>query len=223
MRLHARLLLCFTLVLTGCFHNSSPRISESEARTARVFSSYSHQGPLALRAFLEQFPKGADLHVHLSGAVYAETFIRDAAEDGICVDAAALAFAKPPCTGKLVPAAELSGSMTAANQALYDKLIDAFSMRSFVPMPSESGHDQFFSTFDHFRGLKGNHTGEWVDEIAARSAAQNQQYLELMETPPFDHAREIAKDLHWDGDSPACAVKCLPRDSPMKSRRIGTM
>jgi adenosine deaminase len=211
MRLPVRLLVCLAIVFTGCTHNSSSRISESEARTARVFSSFSHQGPLALRAFLEQFPKGADLHVHLSGAVYAETFIRDAAEDGICVDPVALKFAKPPCTGKLVAAADLSGSMTPANQALYDKLIDAFSMRSFVPVPSESGHDQFFSTFDHFRGLKGNHTGEWVDEIAARSAAQNQQYLELMETPPFDHAREIAKDIHWDGDFASMRQKLLAR------------
>jgi adenosine deaminase len=49
-----------------------------------------------LRAFLDQFPKGADLHIHLSGAVYAETFIRNAGEDGLCVDPAALSFAKPP-------------------------------------------------------------------------------------------------------------------------------
>ncbi len=68
------------------------------------------QGPLALHAFLEQFPKGADLHVHLSGAVYAETFIRDAGEDGLCVDPVALSFAKPPCTAPLVPATELSAT-----------------------------------------------------------------------------------------------------------------
>ena len=46
-----------------------------------------------------QFPKGADLHVHLSGAIYAETFIRDAGEDGLCVDPVALKFAKPPVHG----------------------------------------------------------------------------------------------------------------------------
>ena len=62
--------------------------------------SVTRKGPPALRAFLSEFPKGADLHVHLSGAVYAETFIRDAGEDGLCVDAVALKFAKPPCTGQ---------------------------------------------------------------------------------------------------------------------------
>jgi adenosine deaminase len=202
MRRFAKLFACFAVALAACSNAPKSRIPESEARAARAFMSYSHQGPLALHAFMAQFPKGADLHVHLSGAVYAETFIRDAGEDGLCVDPAALTFAQPPCKGKLIPAAALSGDMTAANQGVYDRLIDAFSLRSFVPMPSLSGHDQFFSTFGRFSGLKQSHLGEWVDEIAARSAAQNQQYLELMETPPFGHAAEIAHAIGWSPSLP---------------------
>ena len=155
------------------------------------------QGPTALTAFLAQFPKGADLHVHLSGAVYAETFIREAGEDGLCVDTVALTFAKPPCTGPLIPAKELSGNLSGANQALYDKLIDSFSMRSFVPSASWSGHDQFFATFDRFGDLP-DHYGEWVDEVARRAAAQNEQYLELMATPAFSHAAAIAHEIGWN-------------------------
>jgi adenosine deaminase len=200
MRRLARLLACLAIAATACSHAPTSRISESEARTATVFLSYQSQGPLALHAFLEQFPKGADLHVHLSGAVYAETFIRNADEDGLCVDAVALKFAKPPCKGKLIPATALSGSMTSANQNLYDRLIDAFSMRSFVPTNEFSGHDQFFSTFDRFGGLNIRHKGEWIDEIASRSAEQNQQYLELMDTPTFSHAIKIAHDLGWNPD-----------------------
>ena len=30
-------------------------------------------------------------------------------------------------------------------------------------------------------------TANWLDEIATRAASQNEQYLELMETPDFDH------------------------------------
>ena len=67
-------------------------------RASRAYEEAVHAGPTAVYAFLLGYPKGADLHVHLSGAVYAETFIRDAAEDGICVDTANLKFAKPPCT-----------------------------------------------------------------------------------------------------------------------------
>ena len=200
MRRSARLLACLALLVTACSHSRAPRISEAEARTARAFLSYAHQGPMALRAFLVGFPKGAELHVHLSGAVYAETFIRDAAEDGLCVDPVALKFAKPPCSGKLVPATELAQNMRYANQPLYDRLVDAFSLRAFVPTPGYDGHDQFFSTFDRFGGLKSGHTGEWVDEVASRAAAQNEQYLELMVTPPFGHAATIAHQIGWNPD-----------------------
>jgi adenosine deaminase len=149
---------------------------------------------------LAEFPKGADLHVHLSGAVYAESLIRAAGEDGLCVDPTALSFAKPPCTGQLVPAGQVP-----ANQNLYDRLINSFSMRSFVPTPGFSGHDQFFATFDRFGGLNKRHTGEWVDEAASRAAAQNQQYLELMDTPAFGHAATIAHEIGWNPDSTSFA------------------
>src|SRR5208282_1273231 len=138
-----------------------------------AYQAAAKQGAPALRAFLMDFPKGADLHVHLSGAVYAETFIRDAGEDGLCVDPAALELAKPPCTGKLIPATQLSGNISAANQLLYDRLIDSFSMRSFVPSAGWSGHDQFFATFGHFGRLSATHKAEWVDEVASRAASQN--------------------------------------------------
>ena len=105
--------------------------------------------PLALRDFLKRMPKGADLHSHLSGAVYAETHIRDAIEDGLCVDQDAKAFAKsqpvvagvelePVCEEDQVPATELP-----KNQPLYNGLVDSFSMRGFVPSEGVTGHDPF--------------------------------------------------------------------------------
>src|SRR3984957_11406480 len=168
---------------------------DAEARAAKAYQAAMGNGPLALYAFLEDFPKGADLHVHLSGAVYAESFIRAAGEDGLCVDTVALKFAKPPCDGKLVAAGDVP-----KNQDLYDRLVDSFSMRSYVPTASFSGHDQFFSTFEKFGGLNKRHVGEWVDEVASRAAAQNEQYLELMETPTFNHAAKIAYELGWNPD-----------------------
>jgi adenosine deaminase len=179
------LAICFAFAAaTASLHAQTPA---PEARAARAYQAAVQAGPPALRAFLDQFPKGADLHVHLTGAVYAETYIREAGEDGLCVDPAALSFAKPPCTPPLVPAAQLP-----ANQELYDRLINAFSMRGFVPTPGVNGHDQFFAAFGRFSGLKKRHIGEWVDEVASRAAAQNQQYVELMETPPFSHAAYIS-------------------------------
>jgi adenosine deaminase len=174
--------------------------SVAESRAAHAYEIALKGGPLTLHAFLEQFPKGADLHMHLSGAVYAETFIKDAGQDGLCIDSKELTFVKPPCAAPLEPAAELSGVLTPAEQGLYDRLVDAFSMRSFVATPEFSGHDQFFSTFDHVKGISNRHIGEWVDEVASRAAAQNQQYLELMQTPPFGRAAAMARENHLNPD-----------------------
>jgi len=193
--------LIFVAATTACTQaygqSSASAAQVSQSRVESAYQAAAKQGAAALRAFLMDFPKGADLHVHLTGAVYAETFIRDAGQDGICVVPAKLSFAQPPCTPDEVPAAQLSGNVTAANQSLYDKLVDAFSMRSFVASEGWSGHDQFFSTFSHFSGLKATHTAEWVDEVASRAAAQNNQYLELMETPVFSHAAQIAHQIGW--------------------------
>ena len=206
MRRPVCFLVCFALALAAAARSQMPApraqdpAAEGQGAESRAASAYNiavKAGPEALRAFFVQFPKGADLHVHLSGAVYAETFIREAGEDGLCVDPAALSFAKPPCAEPLVPATQLSGNISAANQALYDRLVDSFSMRSFVPSAGWSGHDQFFATFGRFGGLSKTHTAEWVDEVASRAAAQNEQYLELMETPPFSHAAQIAHQIGW--------------------------
>jgi len=182
----------FACILAAIGASLAVAQTPAELRAAHAYNNAVKTGPLALHAFLDQFPKGADLHVHLSGAVYAETFIHAAAEDGLCVDPRSLSFAKPPCAEPLVPAARLNGVLTSDQQDLYDRLINSFSMRSYVPTAGFSGHDQFFATFGRFHGLSATHTGEFVDEVASRSAAQNQQYLELMETPPFGHAATIA-------------------------------
>jgi adenosine deaminase len=201
--LFCRWLISVALVIAaGCGHGPGSNRDEkahlaAEARAARAFDVYSHQGPDALYGFIRSFPKGADLHVHLDGAVYAETLIRDAAEDGLCVDETSLGLTKPPCRAKQLPAKELSQSITAENQAVYDRLVDSLSMRSFVPYSGWSGHDQFFSTFGKFRVLSGTRTGEWVDEVASRAASQNEQYLELMHTPAFGHAAQIAHTIGW--------------------------
>src|SRR4029077_503877 len=67
-----------------------------EQTTARYFESIRNQ-PLLLHAFLQEMPKGGDLHNHLSGAVYAESFIAYAVQDALCVDRLNLSFTQPPC------------------------------------------------------------------------------------------------------------------------------
>jgi adenosine deaminase len=177
----------------------------AEQRTARALENV-QTNPLELHAFLVDMPKGADLHVHLSGAIYAESWIRAGAEDQLCVNTATLSFAKPQRASENAPARAAcdDGNVPAAqalkDQHLYDALIDAFSMRGYVPTPGVTGHDQFFDTFDRFGGVDHRHHGEWLDEVATRAAAQNEQYVELMETPDFSHTAALAHELGWRED-----------------------
>lgn len=172
----------------------------SELRAAAAFEAARKQGPLALHAFLQQMPKGADLHMHLSGAIYAETFLKDAVEDGLCIDTARLALVRPAghtCTAGTVAAAEIMSAKNPGAQALYDAMIDSFSLRTFVPKTGMDGHDQFFNTFERFGAFGKAHTGEWLDEVATRASAQNEQYLEIMNTPTFSHAAALGAQFGW--------------------------
>ena len=57
----------------------------SEQNTARYFETI-RKSPAQLWAFLLKMPKGGDLHNHLSGSIYAESYIQWAAENGLCVN-----------------------------------------------------------------------------------------------------------------------------------------
>jgi adenosine deaminase len=179
-----------------------PSSDSAEARTARAFETARQLGPLALHALLASMPKGGDLHMHLSGAVYAESWIAQGAADGLCVDVATLSLvdkstaSAPQCGNGRRPTAD-----ALSDQHFYDTLVDAFSMRSFVPANAHSGHDQFFDSFGRFQAVTPQqHMGDWLGEVSSRAAAQNEQYLELMVTPPFAHARELARTLGWQDD-----------------------
>jgi adenosine deaminase len=195
------LALGISVTVTSAFGQSAAS-SPSEQKATRALEA-ARKNPLALHALLETMPKGADLHMHLSGAIYAETFLRDAAADLLCVNLAKVKFEKNVGTSKSLPAQAIcaEGSVPAAdvfkNQELYTSMIDTFSMRSFVPVSGRSGHDQFFETFGHFGGVEKNHVGEWLDEVASRAAAQNEQYLEIMETPSFSAAAKLGYQIGW--------------------------
>jgi adenosine deaminase len=199
--------LAAILLCAGASSAAAQKSSTTEARTAKAFEQARREGPLALRAFFYKMPKGADLHVHLTGAVWAETFIQEAGEDRDCVNVAGLSIDDrdhaPHC-----PAGESPASEAPANQHLYDELIDAFSMRDFVPTSGDSGHDHFFATFARF-GDDQRFAGQWVEQVAANAAAQNEQYLELMYTPHFDRLAALANQMGWDPDMAALRGRLL--------------
>jgi adenosine deaminase len=180
--------------LAGAQAKKMPSPASAEQKTARYFESVRNQ-PSLLMEFLRQMPKGGDLHNHLSGAVYAESFVKWAVQDGLCIDRANAAFVAPPCDAKDRPPA----SAAYQDQNLYNQLLDAFSMRGWFPA-RESGHDHFFATFGKFGPATNGHTADMLAEVRTRAAADHLQYLELMFTPDGGAAAGLARQLGWNDD-----------------------
>ncbi len=136
--------------------------------------------PPELYEFLFRMPKGADLHNHLAGAVYAETYIEEAAQASLCVDTSILALVAPAKEGPThCLAGQVEASAAQQNSKLESALINSLSMRDFVP-GKISGHDHFFDTFDKFTVASHGDDGEYVANVVRRAADQNESYLELM-------------------------------------------
>ena len=82
MKLLRSLSLAVPMLAAGMM---SAGATAGEAETRTYFQQVRLE-PALLRSFLYAFPKGGELHNHLDGAIYAESYIRWAAEDGKCID-----------------------------------------------------------------------------------------------------------------------------------------
>ena len=160
----------------------------------------------ALRAFLNRMPKGGDLHTHLSGAVYAERFIAWAAERDLCVDAANVVMENRDCQqAGVVPVAA-----ALRDQKLYDRLVDAFSMRGFLPTPAlPTGHDEFFATFAKFDRASASRFVDMVADQLRRYAGENVQYVEFMVSFPCSNDREKFRNAIAGKDDNAARIAAL--------------
>ena len=180
----------------------------AEERTAHYLESVRHQ-PLLTLAFLRDMPKGGDLHNHLAGAIWAESWIDFAADDNLCVDRTTSMLIAPPCdascerfTGK--PAVRCA----YGDPVLYNSVVDAWSMRNWNP-GEESGHDHFFATFDKFSLASHNHAGDEIAEAASRAAEDHLQFLELMHTADGGQAAQLGSKIGWDEHLPELRDKLL--------------
>ncbi len=170
--------------------------SPAQSRTEAQYRAVRAQQP-QLWAFLKDMPKGGDLHVHLSGAIYAESMVAWAAEDGLCVDEKSLTVVKPPCD----PAqGRIAMANAQSSPLLYRRMVDAWSMRNPATW-GLSGHDQFFDSFGKFSlANKNGHTGDMLAEVAARASAGKVSYLELMETPASSELNAVITKSPWNDD-----------------------
>jgi adenosine deaminase len=188
--------------------STAQRKPSPEDRTARYLESVRHEPGLSL-AFLREMPKGGDLHNHLAGAIYAESWIDFAAGNGLCVDRTTSVLIAPPCDASCDRFTSKPTVRCAyGDQVLYNSMVDAWSMRNWNP-GEESGHDHFFATFDKFFLASQNSVGEQLAAAAALAAADHLQFLELMHTADGNQAAQLGARTGWDEHLPELREKLL--------------
>src|SRR5208282_4007192 len=187
--------LLLALALVPALAQSS-RAQSPEEKTAKYLESVRHQ-PGLLLAFLQQMPKGGDLHVHLSGAVYAESMIDWALENALCVDRSTSKLMHAACDSCEPYTNKPSVRCAYQDHVLYDQMLDAWSMRNWH-REEESGHDHFFATFEKFGPALEKHHGEALAEVASRAAADHLQYVEVMHSADGGQAATLGHKIGWD-------------------------
>lgn len=171
---------------------AAPAVQADERGAAQALER-AKSDPGMLRQFLWAMPKGADLHMHLSGAVYAESMVEFGARDGDCIDSS-LTASSGPCVVGQRPLADALGDNVFQSQVMR-----AWSMKGFVP-GEESGHDHFFATFDKFGDALDGHEGEGLASVARRARRQGVQYLEVLQTPRFGDVWALASRVGYTPD-----------------------
>ncbi|WP_375559300.1 adenosine deaminase [Bernardetia sp. OM2101] len=134
-----------------------------------------------LRQFFAKLPKGADLHHHYSGSVYAETYLEYVEKNNLWINRNSYAIAD-----RQAPKNEIS-EWSKVNSLKEDgywsdiriKIIESWSKLYFnyVSNPTD---EHFFSTFDKFSIPKSQTYNEGLREIKNRAISENVSYIETM-------------------------------------------
>ncbi|MES2319850.1 MAG: adenosine deaminase [Pseudomonadota bacterium] len=181
--------LLIALAVAASAHAASPKANE--AATARHLARLvagAEPKTAELTLFFSQMPKGADLHHHYSGAIYAEQYVDWLDKQGFCVDkqsyrivtdkdAVAAERAKKPAERTC-----LGTAAVLADDHVYRELLQRWSSKDFdnhgaiQPPPDR----QFFQTFGFFGAVSNNNFAEGLQELKKRAVQENIGYIETM-------------------------------------------
>lgn len=180
----------------------------AEVQTAAYFERIADSPP-KLRMFLQAMPKGADLHNHLGGSVYAEDYLYWADGDDLCIATDSYRIVQPPCnTLGRMPVRGLAES----DYAHYSRAIDTLSVRGWenhVGDPTIAGYDRFFSTFDAFRAAAEGNVGKAIAVTREAAARDHVGYVELMVKPKAARALQQAVETKAGADDDFAALSSI--------------
>ncbi len=162
-----------------------------------------------LIAFLNKFPKGADLHNHAVGAAFIEFGIEYALKNNYYYDVDKLILVAPsqdiePSSLDICDASSpknnclITMNNFISSPKIFADFLNIVSMRGYYPH-SINGQDHFFDTFSHLY-VPQRDKSEFIATIAARNHSQKVRYIELMTASVSQETVQYAKSL-LDRDS----------------------
>lgn len=157
----------------------------AQANVEHYFSTI-QQDPNALYVFLKAMPKGGELHYHLAGGAYPEVMLNLAETGPYCLNNTNYSVS----SGKNCKATKL-----ATNDALYERYLEAWSLKNFIATNQENAEDDFFATFYKFMPIVNDHEPELLADVLKRADSQNEQYMEIMTIPDNAQSASFGKLL----------------------------
>ena len=185
------------LLLLASTAYARPSLSQNEKATIAFFETIKDSPPM-LRGVLQSMPKGANLHGHLTGEVYAEDYIKWAAQDGLCVHNSTYTLSSPikdACAKNTQPAAN-----ALQNQQLYNNIVNAFSMRNLNPPLPMARHDDSFRTFGLFSPAAQSHA-RLLAKAIENYELDNVGHVEVMHSFFPAKLYTLAPQVGWNGDA----------------------
>lgn len=155
-------------------------------RYAKAWDKLSHN-PQQLQKFLQAMPKGADLHLHASGAIPTEDLIEMAAKYHYCIQAD---FRLIPKDASCVDFADFILDPKRRAQ-----IINAWSMDDSHRLDAKSRAKHFFATFPKFDLMVKAHWPEVIAKVIAQAEAEQILYLEIMVSMQGNKPRANGQDF----------------------------
>ncbi|WP_338769522.1 adenosine deaminase [Bernardetia sp. ABR2-2B] len=154
-----------------------------------------------LRQFLTKLPKGADIHHHYSGSVYAETYLEYVEKNNLWINRNTFAISDSEVSRSERSEWSRVNSLKADGywSDIKIKIIESWS-KLYFNYVSKPNDEHFFSTFDKFSIPENATFNEGIREIKQRAISENVSYIETMFTSTgfyntFEKDEDFATEL----------------------------
>jgi adenosine deaminase len=198
--------------LTSMAASPAPNNEEITRRYFAAMVSGPEPRMAELTLFFSQMPKGADLHHHYSGSVYAEQFLDWVDKQHYCVNKTTYRIETDKAVidaERAKPAAQrgcLSSAEVLADAGGYQELLQRWSTKDFY----NHGGDQsppdrtFFDTFAYFNAVASTNSNEGFLTLKKRAIEENLSYIEtIFEMPPLTLNADFDSSVLQPGASTA--------------------